>query len=144
MTRFPSAAHPVSWAKFAPAVHESAGTRKQKKRPKGNPWLAATLGIAAGALTRSRTFLGARYRRIAKRRGKGKAMVAVGNSILTIIWHLLSDPTTRFHDLGADYYDTRINPERRARNLATALEAVTGQKIVIRGGKAIIIDPEAA
>jgi transposase len=144
MTRFPSPAHLVSWAKFAPAVHESAGTKKQKKRPKGNPWLAATLGNAAGALTRSRTFLGARYRRIARRRGKGKAMVAIGNSILTIAWHLLSDPDARFHDLGADYYDTRINPERRARNLAAALEAVTGQKIIIRGGKAIIIEPDAA
>jgi len=144
MTRFPTAAHLVSWAKFAPAVHESAGTKKQKKRPKGNPWLAATLGNAAGSITRSRTFLGARYRRIARRRGKSKAMVAVGNSILTIAWHLLSDPEARFHDLGPDYYDTRINAERRARNLAAALEAVTGQKIIIRGGKAIIIEPEAA
>ena len=144
MTRFPDAAHLVSWAKFAPAVHESAGTKKQRKRPKGNPWLAATLGNAAGALTRTHTFLGARYRRIARRRGKGKAMVAVGNSILTIVWHLLSNPEAGFHDLGADYYDTRINPERRARSLAAALEAETGQKIIIRGGKAIIIDPEAA
>jgi transposase len=144
MTRFPTAAHLVSWAKFAPAVHESAGTKKQKKRPKGNPWLAATLGNAAGALTRSRTFLGARYRRIARRRGKGKAMVAVGNSMLTIAWHLLSDPTATFEDLGADYYETRINPERRARNLAAALQAVTGQKIVIHNNKAIIIEPAAA
>lgn len=144
MTRFPTAAHLVSWAKFAPAVHESAGTKKQKKRPKGNPWLAATLGNAAGAQTRARTFLGARYRRIARRRGKGKAMVAVGNSILTIVWHLLSDPDSRFHDLGADYYETRINAERRARNLASALQAVTGQKIIIHGGKAIIVEPEAA
>jgi len=143
MTRFPTAAHLVSWAKFAPAVHESAGTKKQKKRPKGNPWLAATLGNAAGTQTRSRTFLGARYRRIARRRGKGKAIVAVGNSLLTIAWHLLSDPDARFHDLGADYYDTRINPDRRARSLAAALEAVTGQKIIIRGGKAIILDPQA-
>lgn len=144
MTRFPTAAHLVSWAKFAPAVHESAGTKKQKKRPKGNPWLAATLGNAAGSQTRSQTFLGARYRRIARRRGKGKAMVAVGNSILTIVWHLLSNPDASFYDLGPDYYDTRINAERRARNLAAALEAVTGQRIVIRGGKAIIIDPAAA
>jgi transposase len=144
MTRFPTAAHLVSWAKFAPAVHESAGTKKQKKRPKGNTWLAATLGTAAGTQTRSRTFLGARYRRIAKRRGKGKAIVAVGNTILTIAWHLLSDPDTRFHELGADYYDTRINTERRARSLATALQAATGQKIIIRDGKAIIIDPQTA
>ena len=144
MTRFPSAAHLVSWAKFAPAVHESAGTKKNKKRPKGNPWLAATLGNTAGSLTRSRTFLGARYRRIARRRGKGKALVAVGNSILTIAYHLLSDPAATFHDLGPDYYETRINTERRARNLAAALEAVTGQKILIRDGKAIVIDREAA
>ncbi|MEU8262676.1 IS110 family transposase [Micromonospora sp. NPDC048999] len=144
MTRFSTAAHLVSWAKFAPAVHESAGTKKQKRRPKGNPWLAATLGNAAGALTRSHTFLGARYRRIARRRGKGKAMVAVGNSMLTIAWHLLSDPTATFHDLGADYYETRINPERRARNLAAALQAVTGQKIVIHNSKAIIIETAAA
>ena len=144
MTRFPSAAHLVSWAKFAPAVHESAGTKKHKQRPKGNPWLAATLGNAAGAITRSHTFLGARYRRIARRRGKGKAIVAIGNSLLTIAWHLLSDPDARFHDLGADYHDTRINAVRRARNLAAALEAVTGQKIVIRDGKAVIIDPQAA
>lgn len=144
MTRFPTAAHLVSWAKFAPAVHESAGTKKQKKRPKGSPWLAATLGNAAGSITRSRTFLGARYRRIARRRGKGKAIVAVGNSILTIAWHLLSDPNARFTDLGPDYHDTRINPERRARNLAAALEAVTGQKIIIQDGKAIIIDTTAA
>jgi transposase len=144
MTRFSTAAHLVSWAKFAPAVHESAGTKKPRKRPKGNPWLAATLGNAAGALTRSHTFLGARYRRIARRRGKGKAMVAVGNSMLTIVWHLLSDPTATFEDLGADYYETRINPERRARNLAAALEAVTGQKIVIHNNKAIIIETAAA
>lgn len=140
MTRFASAAHLVSWAKFAPAVHESAGTKKQKRRPKGNPWLGATLGNASGSITRSHTFLGARYRRVARRRGKGKAIVAVGNSILTIVWHLLSDPDARFHDLGADYYDTRINAERRARNLATALEAVTGQKILIREGKVVVID----
>lgn len=140
MTRFPTAAHLVSWAKFAPAVHESAGTKKTKRRPKGNPWLGATLGNTAGALTRSSTFLGARYRRIARRRGKGKAIVAVGNSILTIAWHLLSEPTATYRDLGPDYYETRINPERRARNLAAALEAVTGQKIRIRDGKAIVID----
>jgi transposase len=144
MTRFPTAAHLVSWAKFAPAVHESAGTKKQKKRPKGNPWLAATLGNAAGTQTRSRTFLGARYRRIARRRGKGKAIVAVGNTTLTITWHLLSDPGARFHDLGADYYDTRINTERRACTLAAALQAATGQTIIIRNAKAVIINPDAA
>jgi transposase len=144
MSRFPSDAHLVSWAKFCPQVHESAGRKKNKGRGKGSPWLAATLGNIAATAGRTDSFLGARYRRIARRRGKQKAIVAVGNSVLVIVYHLLSDPTLRFHDLGADHYQSRINRERRARNLATQLQAVTGQKIVIRNGKATIVEPQAA
>jgi transposase len=144
MTRFPSDAHLVSWAKFCPQTHESAGKKKNKGRAKGNPWLAATLGNVAATAVRTDSFLGARYRRIAKRRGKQKAIIAVGNSALVIAYHLLSDPDVRFRDLGADHFDTRINQHRRARNLATALQAVTGQKIIIRDGKALIVEPEAA
>jgi transposase len=144
MSRFPSDAHLVSWAKFCPQVHESAGKRKNKGRAKGNPWLAATLGNVVAAACRTDSFLGVRYRRIAKRRGKQKAIVAVGNSMLVIAFHLLSNPAARFHDLGSDHFESRINKHRRARNLATALQAVTGQKIIIRDGKAVIIEPEAA
>jgi hypothetical protein len=68
------------------------------------------LGEAAVAASKTNTFLGERYRRIARRRGKQRAIVAVGRSILVIVWHLLSDPTARFHDLGAGFYDTRIGP----------------------------------
>jgi transposase len=142
MTRFPTAAHLVSWARFAPQVHQSAGKTKNKKRIKGDPWLAGTLGNIAAATARTDTFLGARYRRIARRRGIPKAIVAVGNSVLTIAYNLLSNPDTRYTDLGADHYDSRINTERRARNLAAALQAVTGQKIIIRDGKATITEPE--
>ncbi len=139
MGRFPSAAHLVSWAKFCPQTHESAGKRKNKGRLKGDPWLAATLGNMAAATARTGAgFLGARHRRIARRRGPQKAIVATGNAILTIVYHLLSDPTAQFHDLGADYFTTRIDKNRRARSLAAALEAVTGQKITIRDGQAII------
>jgi transposase len=144
MSRFASAAHLVSWAKFCPQTHESAGKKKHKGRGKGNPWLAGTLGNIAAAAARTDSFLGARYRRIAKRRGKQRAIVATGNTVLTIAYHLLSDPEARFRDLGADHYDSRINKERRARNLAAQLQAVTGQKIMIRNGKATIIEPEAA
>jgi len=145
MNRFPSDAHLVSWAKFCPQTHESAGKKKNKGRAKGNPWLAATLGNIAATAARTDSFLGARHRRIAKRRGKQKAIVATGNAVLVIVYHLLSDPTARFRDLGADHYATRIDHQRRARNLATQLEAVTGQKIVIRDGKAVIEPlPEAA
>jgi transposase len=144
MSRFPSDAHLVSWAKFCPQTHESAGKRKNKGRTKGNPWLAATLGNIAATACRTDTFLGARHRRIAQRRGKQKAIVATGNAVLVIVYHLLADPTARFRDLGADHFATRIDKQRRARNLATQLQAVTGQKILIRHGKAVIeTQPEA-
>ena len=82
------------------------------------------LGNAAAAVARTDTFLGERYRRIARRRGATKANVAVGRSILVIIWHLLSDPDARFHDLGPDFYAARIDPERRRRNHVRQLEAL--------------------
>ena len=77
--------------------------------------------MAAG---RTDTFLSERYRRIARRRGKNRAIVAVGRSILVIVWHLLSDPNLRYHDLGAGFYDTRVNPERAKRNHVHQLEAL--------------------
>ena len=143
MTRFPSAAHLVSWAKFCPQIHQSAGKSISKGRAKGNPWLAGTLGRIAFVNSRTDTFLGARYRRLARHRGKQKALVATGNSVLTVIYHLLSDPDATFCDLGPGYYESRINKHRRARDLATQLQALTGQHIAIRNGKAVITDTAA-
>jgi hypothetical protein len=97
MSRFPTPGHLVSWARFAPAVKESAGRRKGNATTgHGNPYLARVLGEAAVAAGRTNTFLGERYRRIARRRGAKRAIVAVGRSILIIVWHLLSDPTVRY------------------------------------------------
>ena len=111
MTRFPTAAHLCSWARFAPGVQESAGKNKGRgSTGHGNRYLARVLGAAAVAAGRTDTFLGERYRRIARRRGKKRAIVAVGRSILVIIWHLLSDPEARFHDLGSDFYTTGSTP----------------------------------
>jgi transposase len=125
MTRFPTAAHLCSWARFAPGVKESAGKKKGRgSTGYGNPYLAAALGEAAVTAGKTDTFLGERYRRIARRRGKKKAIVAVGRSILVIVWHLLADPEARFHDLGAQFYDTRIGPERKKRNHVRQLEAL--------------------
>jgi transposase len=102
MTRFPTAGQLVSWAKFAPGGTESAANPKGSgSTGRGNPYLARVLGEAAVAASKTDTFLGERYRRIARRRGKRRAIVAVGRSILVIVWHLLSDPTARFQDLGA-------------------------------------------
>jgi transposase len=131
MTRFPTAAHLCSWARFAPGVKESAGKNKGRgSTGHGNPYLARALGEAALAASRTDTFLGERYRRIARRRGKKKAIVAVGRSILVIVWHLLSDPNARYQDLGSDFYDTRIGPERKKRNHVRQLEAL-GYKVTL-------------
>jgi transposase len=131
MGRFPTAAHLAAWARFAPGIKESAGRKKgNASTGHGNPYLARVLGQAAVTASRTDTFLGERYRRIARRRGAKRAIVAVGRSILTIIWNLLSDPTTAFHDLGPDFYNTRTNPERRKRNHVHQLEAL-GYKVTL-------------
>jgi transposase len=131
MARFPTAGHLVSWAKYAPGVNESAGKKKGKNSTgHGNTYLARILGNAAAAAGKTDTFLGERYHRIARRRGAKKANVAIGRSILVIIWHLLSDPDARFHDLGPDFYATRIDPERRRRNHVRQLEAL-GYKVIL-------------
>jgi transposase len=131
MSRFPTAGHLASWAKFAPGVKESAGKNKGKGATgHGDRYLARVLGEAAVGAARTDTFLGERYRRIARRRGAKKAIVATGRSILTIIWHLLSDPELRYADLGPEYYEQRINPERRKRNHIRHLEAL-GYKVIL-------------
>ncbi|MFI7232485.1 IS110 family transposase [Nonomuraea angiospora] len=131
MTRFPTAGHLASWARFAPTTKESAGRKKGRSATgHGNPYLARVLGEAAVSAGKTNTFLGERYRRIARRRGKKRAIVAVGRSILTIVWHLLSDPNARFIDLGAAFYDTRIGPERKKRNHVRQLEAL-GYRVIL-------------
>ncbi|WP_233196881.1 IS110 family transposase [Verrucosispora sp. ts21] len=125
MTRFPTPAHLAGWAKFAPGVKESAGRRKGTgSTGHGNRYLARVLGQIAVSAARTSTFLGERYRRIARRRGAKRAIVAVGRSVLTIIWHLLSDPAAGFRDLGADFYLSRTDTERRKRNHIHQLEAL--------------------
>ena len=118
-------------SKYAPGVKESAGKKKGKNSTgHGNTYLARILGNAAAAAGRTDTFLGERYRRIARRRGAKKANVAIGRSILVIIWHLLSDPETRYADLGPGFYEQRINPDRRKRAHIHQLEAL-GYKVTL-------------
>jgi len=124
MTQFPTAAHLVSWAKLSPRTIQSGPRTRGGTTGKGNPYLKGVLGEAAAAAAKTDTFLGERYRRLVKRRGKLKALVAVARSILVIIWHLLTDPTARFHDLGPDYHTTRINTDRKIRNLIHQLETL--------------------
>ena len=125
MTRFPTPAHLASWARFAPGVKQSAGkSRGTGASGHGNRYLAAVLGEAAISAARTGTFLGERYRRIARRRGKNRALVAVGRSILTAVWHLLSDPETVFIDLGPDHYTNRVGTQRAVRNHIRGLHAL--------------------
>jgi transposase len=124
MAQFPTAGHLVSWAKLSPRTIQSGPKHRSGKTGKGNPYLKGVLGEAAAAAAKTNTFLGERYRRLVKRRGKLKALVAVARSILVIVWHLLADPTTRYQDLGADYYTTRLDKERKTRNHIRQLQAL--------------------
>lgn len=124
MTRFPTANHLVAWARLTPQLIQSGNKRRDGKTSKGNPYLKGVLGGAAASAARTNTFLGERYRRIVKRRGKGKALVAVARSILIIVWHLLANPNTTYHDLGPDFYTTRIDKERRKHHLVQQLQAL--------------------
>lgn len=131
MRRFPTAGHLASWAKLTPRTIQSGARSRSGNTGKGNPYLKGILGEAAAAAAKTDTFLGERYRRIVKRRGKLKALVAVARSILVIIWQLLHDPAIRYRELGADYHATRINTTRKIRNLVQQLEAL-GQTVVLQ------------
>ena len=124
MAQFPTPGHLVSWAKTSPRTVQSGPRSRGAKTGKGNPYLKGVLGEAAAAAARTDTFLGARYRRIVKRTGKLKALVAMERSILVIVWHLLSDPNARFVDLGADFYERRIDKVRKTRDLVRQLTAL--------------------
>lgn len=79
-------------------------------------------------ISRTNTFLGERYRRLARRQGNKRAIVALGNSALTIVWHLLSNPNTHYHDLGPNYHQSKTNQQRRQRDLIRQLEHSPARK----------------
>ena len=124
MSVFPTPSHLVSWAKISPQTIQSGARSRGGQTGKGNPYLKGILGEAAAAAGKTDTFLGERYRRLVKRRGKLKALVAIARSILVIVWHLLADPAARYHDLGAGYYTSRIDNNRKMRTHIRQLEAL--------------------
>ncbi|ETA01199.1 hypothetical protein CcI6DRAFT_03321 [Frankia sp. CcI6] len=124
MAQFPTSGHLNSWAKLTPQTIQSGAKSRTGRTGKGNPYLRGALGEAAMAAAKTKTFLGSRYRRLVKRRGHLKALVAVARSILTIVWHLLNDPTARFHDLGVDYHASLQSRERRKRNALRELKSL--------------------
>jgi transposase len=121
---FPTPEHLVSWAKLCPRTIQSGTKRRSGRTGRGNPYLKGILGEAAAAAAKTDTFLGERYRRLVRRVGKLKALVAIARSILVIVWHLLADPAARYHDLGAGYYASRTDKDKKARNHIRQLEAL--------------------
>ncbi len=129
MTRFPNADHLVSWGGMCPGSNESAGKRRQSRTRKGNPILRATLTQAGQAAGRSKnTYLGATYRRIAAHRGKKRAAIAVGRSILEIAYFVLRDGVA-YEELGVNYYDER-KKDAVVRNAVKRLERL-GYRVAI-------------
>jgi transposase len=123
MSRFPTAKHLAAWAGTTPGNNESAGKVKSSKTRPGNPYLQGALGAAAMACAQNpRTYYGARYRRIASRRGPKKANVAIQHSMLIAIWHMGTTGTI-YNDPGADHY-TRLNPERTRTRAIRQLESM--------------------
>jgi transposase len=124
MSVFPTPAHLVSWLGLCRSAAQS-GTRHGKGKPKkGNSYARAAAGQAAIGAARTSTFLGERYRRIARRRGKAIAQAAVARSIMIIAWHLLSDPQARYRDLGPDFYASHINRDKKITNYVRGLRAL--------------------
>jgi transposase len=133
MSRFETAAHAASWAGLAPGKNESAGRSYSGKTTKGNKYLKAALVQAAHTQRRADNYLGAQYRRLAKRRGSKRAAVAVAHSILIIAYHILRD-ATQYQDLGADYFHQH-DKTCLERSLVKRLEQL---------GNRVVLEPLAA
>ena len=122
MTRFPTPAHLASWARLTPKTIQSGTRSRHGKAGKGNPYLKGILGQAVAAAANTQTFIGERYRRLARRTSTKKAIVAVSRSTLAIVWHLLADPTRTYQDLGVDFHDNQLNKTRQTRTHVRSLE----------------------
>ena len=123
MTRFPSASHLASWAGMCPGNNESAGKRKSGKTTKGSRYLRAALVQAAWAASHQKgTYLAAQYKRLVRRMGKKKALVAVGHSILGMVYYVLQR-RIQYQDLGGDYFERR-NVDKQRKRLIRQLEAL--------------------
>ena len=131
MTVFPTPGHAAAWAKLTSRTIQSGATSRNGRTGKGNPDLRAVLGRAAMAAAKTDSYLGERYRRIARRRGKQKAIVAVARTICEIACMIIASPSVRFCQLGPDYY-TRLDASRQTRNRIRELERLNpGMKVTL-------------
>ena len=136
MSRFPTGGHLASWCGRTPLDKQSGKRKGRSSHKKGNKYVAAATGETAVSAGRTDTREGARYRKLARSRGKGKACVALGNTQLKVYHKLLSNPGMRYEDLGSDYYDQRRSHHRQVSHHAAGLKRL-GYKVTIER-----IDPE--
>ncbi len=132
MSVFPTPGHAAAWARLTPRTLQSGNTARPGRTGKGNPYLRAALGQSVMAAARTAdTRLGEQYRRIARHRGKQKAIVAVSRVICEISAILIADPAARFTDPGAGYY-SRANPARQTRSRIREIERLNpGMKVTL-------------
>jgi len=131
MEQFATAAHLSSWVGMSPGNNESAGKRKSGRTTKGNQWLRATLVQVAWAASHTKeTYLASQYRRLAGRRGKKRALVAVAHSILVILYYLLKRPAVAYRELGPLYLE-QLDQKHVTRHLVRRLERL-GHKVILQ------------
>jgi len=136
MTKFPTGGHLVSWAGRAPLDHQSGKRQGRSRHKKGNKYVAAATGETAISAGKTGTREGARYRKLARSRGKAKACVALGNTQLKVYHKLLSNPGMRYHDLGPDYYQRRAQTRRKITYHVRELEELGLEVTLCRPGPA--------
>jgi transposase len=136
-SRFPTAADLASWAGMCPGNNQSGLKTKAAPTRPGDPWLKGVLGQVAVSAARTKgTYLAARYRRIASRRGKKRALVAVGHSVLIAVWTMLTRDVT-YQDLGGDYFIDHLNPSGKARQTRRLIDQLN------QLGYHVVLQPQA-
>ena len=129
MARFPTAGHLANWAGMCPGNNQSGGKRKNERTGKGNVWLRRALCQAAwGAARTKNCHLSSFFNRLAARRGRKRAVIAVGHSILVSVWHMLKNECD-YNDLGSDFLD-KLHAEQTTKRLVRRLERL-GHKVVL-------------
>jgi transposase len=131
MSVFPTPGHAAAWARLTPRTLQSGNSARPGRAGKGNPYLRGALGQCVMAAARTDTRLGAMYRRIARKRGKQKAIVAVSRVICEIAWILICDPSARYRELGPDYHQP-LSPARQTQARIREIERLNpGKKVIL-------------